>query len=96
MTEPLPADGFVHLDAELLKRLVALTGDVGEKFYAVVRRKLAHNQDAPAVTLFAFAASAMLGRMLLAFPEIDSITGQINAFWRVIGLPFRIEITRVQ
>jgi hypothetical protein len=91
-----PQTDRVHFDAALLTRLCDLASEVGQKLYEIVRRKFARNQDEAATTLFTFAISAILGRALLAFPDVDSITGQINALWRILGVPFRITIDRVQ
>lgn len=95
MTTPQIAD-HVRLDAGLLKRLLDLASDVGENLYKVVRRTLARGKDEAAVTLFVLAINAMFGRMLMAFPDIEGVAPQINALWRILGIPFRIEITRVQ
>ena len=38
----------------------------------------------------------MFGRMLIGFPNVEDVAPQINALWRVLGIPFRIEISRVQ
>jgi hypothetical protein len=95
MSEPQTADR-VHLDAAVLTRVVDLASLTGERLYKIVLARFARNKDATAITLFTFAICAMLGRAIQAFPDTDSITGQINALWRVLGVPFRVRIDRVQ
>jgi hypothetical protein len=34
--------------------------------------------------------------MLMVLPNLDDVGSQINALWRVIGVPLRIDFTRVQ
>jgi hypothetical protein len=69
---------------------------VSSNLYEIIRRKFARNRDEAAITLYTFSIAMMLGFALRAMPDLDNIADEVNVLWRILGLPFRVSIQRVE
>lgn len=86
----------IKLDAEMLKRLTALAHTSGQQLFERIKRDLAQGQTEAAVTLFILALFANVGTTLARFTDPMAIPPQVNALWRIMQVPVRIDFDTVQ